>query len=92
MRRAHGSERLARAGLDLRRRHADVLEPELHLRLDAREDNLVLGVLEEGSDRARELGGTHTARIQAHHLDATRETPAVEVDEMAVHLYPDVVV
>ena len=40
---------------------------------------MVLGVLEEGSDRARELGGTHTARIHARHLDAAGETPAVEV-------------
>ena len=47
--------------------------------LDAREDDLVLGILEEGRNRPREIGGARPPRVEPGHLDPACEPPAVEV-------------
>ena len=78
MRCADGRERGVRAREDRLRRGADVLEPEGDLRLDLREDDLILGILEDGRDRARELRRMRAARVAAGDLDAAAEVPAVE--------------
>ena len=73
-----GRQRSLRARQDRLRRHADVLEPEGDLRLDLREDDLILRILEDGRDRARELRRMRVARVAAGDLDAAAEVPAVE--------------
>src|SRR5215204_1920756 len=50
-----GAERLSRSPRDLGRQNPHVLEPELDLVLDLREDHLILRVLEDAGDGAREL-------------------------------------
>jgi len=56
----------------------DVLERERNLRVDAPEDDLVLGVLEDRCDGSGELRGTRAARVAARHLDAPFEAATVE--------------
>jgi len=64
---------------DLRRRRAEVLEPERDLVVHAREDDLVLRVLEERRHRAGEVRRVHAARVQPGDLDRAGEAAAVEV-------------
>ena len=64
---------------DLRGRRAEVLEPERDLVLDAAEDDLVLGVLEQRGDLVGEVGRAEAAGVAPGDLDAALETPAVEV-------------
>ena len=64
---------------DLARRRADVLEPEGDLVLDAAEDDLVLGILEEGGDVAGEIGRPEAPGVLARDHDAALEPAAVEV-------------
>jgi len=59
MRRADRGEGLVRAEEDLLRSGTDVLEPEGNLANDAREDDLLLWVLEDAGDRPCELGRPH---------------------------------
>ncbi len=72
-------ERLADADGNRARGHAQVLEPERDLVLDPRHHHLVLGILEERGDAARELGRLHLARVAAEYLDPAVEAAAVEV-------------
>ena len=72
-------KRRERARHDLRRRRAEVLEPERHLGEHARQHDLVLGLLEQRRDRAGELGRARRARVAAADDDAPGETAAVEV-------------
>ena len=76
---AYGLQRLERPPCDLGRRRGDVLEPECDLRLDAREDDLVLRILEEGPDRPGKLSRPHLPRVQPRNLHPARELSAVEV-------------
>src|SRR6266511_2179562 len=76
---ADRGERFARATQDLGRTDADVLEPERHLELDARQHDLVIRLLEEGHDDSRGRRGTNAGRVEARDLDGAREAPAVEV-------------
>ena len=80
---AHPPERLEGANRDLERRHAEVLEPELELVLDAGHHDLVLRVLEDGGDRpARSLGrAVRVSRPPTSTL--TGEPAAVEVRHQA---------
>ena len=64
---------------DALRRSADVLEAERHLVRDPPEDDLVLGILEEGSDEPSELGRPGLASVATVDLDPAFETAAVEV-------------
>ena len=72
-------ERAVDAGPDLCRRRAEVLEPERDLVLDAAEDDLVLGVLEQRGDLVREIGRAEAAGVASGDLDAALEAAAVEV-------------
>jgi hypothetical protein len=83
MRRAKPVEGFPCARLNLRAGHADVLETEGDLVLDARKDHLVLGVLEDARDGSRKLARAGTARISAGHLDAAGERAAVKVGNEA---------
>ena len=58
---------------------AAVLEAERDLALDVLADDLLVGILEHERRRARELGRTRDARVEAAHDDASRERPAVEM-------------
>ena len=64
---------------DLLGRHADVLETERDLVLDARHHDLVLGILEHRRDGPGELGGAVRARVEAADLDPAGEAAAVEM-------------
>ena len=72
-------ERAVDAGPDLCRRRAEVLEPERDLVLDAAEDDLVLGVLEERRDLVGEIGRAEAAGVASGDLDPALEAAAVEV-------------
>ena len=72
-------ERALDARPDLGRLGAEVLEPERDLVRDDRHHDLVLRVLEDRRDRARELGRAGRARVEAGDDDAAREAAAVEV-------------
>src|SRR5262249_31808397 len=74
-----GRERVADARLDLVRRRADVLEPERDLGADVREDDLVLGVLEQRRHDTGELSRPVPPRVASGHIDPAREAAAVEV-------------
>ncbi len=77
-----GAERVERgvhARPDLLRRRTEVLEPEGDVVAHERHEDLVLGILEDGRDRSREVGRARRARVAAADLDPTREPPAVEV-------------
>ena len=78
MRRADGRERGVRPREDLVRPGADVLEPERDLRLDLPEDDLILRILEDRRDGARERRRMRAARVAAGDLDAAAEGAAVE--------------
>ena len=62
-----------------RRWHADVLEAELELVLDAGHHDLVLGILEDGGDRSGQVARPCRPRVAAPDLDPTGEPAAVEV-------------
>jgi hypothetical protein len=79
----HGRERLQGARDDRGRRRSDVLQSERDLAHDAREHDLLLGVLEHGRDRSRELGGTSGTGVPSGDLDAPLEPPAVEMRDEA---------
>ena len=64
---------------DLVRRRPDVLKAERDFVGDAPEDDLVLGVLKEHGDRAREIGRPEAPRVHAGDDDATLEPTAVEM-------------
>jgi len=72
-------ERLVRAAHDVLRSGPDILEPERDLREHAREDDLLLGVLEDAGHRPGELGRPHCSRVEAGNLDAPFEAAAVKV-------------
>jgi hypothetical protein len=76
---AHGPEPLGRPASDLGRRGAHVLEPEGDLGAHAREDHLVLGILEEACDGPGKIGRTSPARVEARDLDTAGEASSVEV-------------
>ena len=76
---AHPPERLEGADRDLERRHAEVLEPELELVLDAGHDDLVLGILEDGRDRPGQVARPCRPRLASSDLDPAGEAAAVEV-------------
>ena len=79
MRRPDLGERRLDSRPDQLRCDTKVLEAEGHLVLDARHHNLVLGILEDGGNGARQLGRAVRARIEACDRDPTREAPAVKV-------------
>src|SRR6266545_2044827 len=76
---ADGLERDEGAREDLRRRRAEVLEPEGNLVPDPAENDLILRVLEERGDDAGELGGVSDPRVEAGDLHSPGEAAAVEV-------------
>ena len=80
---AHPPERLEGANRDLERRHAEVLEAELELVLDAGHHDLVLGVLEDGRDRPGQVARPCRPRVAAPDLDPPGEPAAVEVRHQA---------
>ncbi len=51
--------------------------------VDPAEDDLILGILEEGCDLAGEIGGPEPPRVQAGDHDPALEAPAVEVRDEA---------
>ena len=69
--------------MDLLGRDADVLQPEGNLGLDAREDDLILRILEGDRNGAREIAGLGAPRVAAGDLDAPRERAAVKVRDEA---------
>ena len=77
--RADKRERLVDARPDLPWLDAEVLEPERRLVRNLAHHDLVLGVLEDGSDRSRELRWTRGAGVDAADDHAAGERPAVEV-------------
>ncbi len=79
VRRADERERLIDARPDRRRLDADVLEAEGDLVRDIVHHDLVLGILEDGRDRTRELGGPRLARVEPGDDDPPLEAAAVEV-------------
>ena len=79
MERVHRSERALDARPDLGRRHAEVLEPERDLVRGDRHHDLVLRILEDGRDRAGELGRARAAGVEPGDDDPAREAAAVEV-------------
>ena len=64
---------------DLRRRDAEVLEPERDLVRRDRHHDLVLRILEDRRHRPGELGRPGAARVEAGDHDPAREAAAVEV-------------
>jgi hypothetical protein len=72
-------ERTLDARADLRRRRAEVLEPEGDLVLDERHHDLVLGILEDGRDRPGEIRGAGRARVLTRDHHPSGEATAVEV-------------
>src|SRR4029453_13334691 len=64
-------------------RRADILEPEGDLVLDAAEDDLVLGILEEGGELACEIRRPKAPRVLAGDHDPALEAAAVEVRDEA---------
>ena len=79
MRGTDGVERLVNLCPDLRRRRAEVLEPERDLVRDPGHHDLVLRVLEDGRDRPDEVGRPGAARVEAADDDRPAEAAAVEV-------------
>jgi hypothetical protein len=77
--RVDGREGALDARPDLARRRPEVLEAERDLVRDHRHHDLVLGILEDGRDAARELGRPRHAGIEPAHDGPAREPPAVEV-------------
>jgi hypothetical protein len=75
---AGGGERRLDGGRDRGRRRADVLEPERDLGGDPPEHDLLLRILEDRRDRARELRRAGAARVAARDLDPALEAAAVE--------------
>ena len=73
------AERAHRSRNDPRRCDSEVLEPERHLGENARQDDLILGILENGCDRADEIRRTAGPRIASGDPNATAEPPAVKV-------------
>ncbi len=73
------TERLESAAVDLRRRRAEVLEPEGNLVLDPGEDDLVLGILKDARNAPGEVARPRAAGVAAVHLDPPREPAAVKV-------------
>jgi hypothetical protein len=76
-------ERRPGSPCDLRRRGSDVLEPEGNLRLDPREDDLILWILEERCHRPGKLRRPGPPRVVSCDLDLARELAAVEVRHQA---------
>jgi hypothetical protein len=76
---ADRGERIERPRLDLDGRSADILEPESDLVQDAREDHLVLRILEERRDGSSERRRAVASRVEAGDLDPARERAAVEM-------------
>ena len=76
---AQGSEGLEDASLDLQRRHAEVLETELELVLDAGHHDLVLRVLEDARDCAGQVARPRRPRVPPIDLDTPGEASSVEV-------------
>ena len=79
----HPPERLEDTNRDLERRHAEVLEPELELVLDAGHDDLVLGILEDGGDRPGQVAWPRRPCLASSDLDPAGEPTAVEVRHQA---------
>ena len=79
MRGTNGGEPLGHPRADVRRRRADVLQPERDLGGHAREHDLVLRVLEERRDGSRQVSRPRAPRVVAAHLDPAGEAAAVEV-------------
>ena len=79
VRRADLTERDRDLRPDLLGRDGHVLETERDLVVDARHHDLVLRVLEDRRDDARQLGRPVRARVQAADLDPAGEAAAVEV-------------
>ncbi len=71
-------ERGTHARGDCARRRGDVLEPERDLGLDPPEHDLILGILEHGRHRPRELCRPGATRVAARDLDPSLEAAAVE--------------
>ena len=76
---SHLCERCVHARPDLAGRPADVLEAEGDLVRDPAEDDLVLGILEEGCNLACEVGRAEPPGVPAGDHDPAPEPPAVEV-------------
>src|SRR4029077_20986331 len=76
---ARVGERAVHTRPDLHRRRAKVFEPERDLVLYAAEDDLVLGVLEQGGDLVREIRRAEAAGGASGDLDPALEPAAVEV-------------
>ena len=77
--RVHRLERALDPGPDLRRRDAEVLEPEGDLVRDDRHHDLVLGILEDRRDGAGELGRARATGVEPGDDDPALEAAAVEV-------------
>src|SRR5205085_9793876 len=75
----HRRERRERARLDLLRWRADVLQAKGDLVEDAREYDLILGILEQRRDGSRQLSRAVPPCVEAGELDPAREAPAVEL-------------
>src|SRR4051812_10884896 len=73
------SERLVGAQCDLSRRGAEIFQPECHFANHARQDDLLLRILEDACDRARELGGTRRSCVEPGDLHTSLEAAAVEM-------------
>jgi len=76
---ADRGQRLERPRTDLQRRGAQVLEPKGDLVRHPREDDLVLGILEEGRNGSGQVGRAAVACVEPADPYATGEAPAVEV-------------
>ena len=79
MERVHREKRSLDARPDLGRRHAEILEPERHLVRRDRHHDLVLRILEDGRNRAGELGWTCAAGVEPGDDDPAGEAATVEV-------------
>jgi len=77
--RADCPERAVHPWPDLRGRGAEVLEPERDVVAHERHEDLILRILEDRRDGAREVGRARMSRVQPPDLDAAGEAPAVKV-------------
>jgi hypothetical protein len=78
MHRAHRLEGRGSAAHDRLGRDTEVLQAERHLAVDEGHDDLVLRILEERRDRARELGRSCVARVEPVHDHGPGESSPVE--------------
>ncbi len=68
---------------DQLRRHTEVLETEGDLVLDARHDDLILGILKDRRDAARELGRAVRTSVEPRHVDAAGVSSTVKMRDQA---------